>query len=154
MSPPTGSREDRSDGWLPLAACLRGHAYRLHSRNLAAGVFDGKTGFLGIREKMGRRYIFCEYHWDTGAPFGTAQPLADLGTIPADIPIVEILDTVDRRNGRPVAFDRPVASGGRGWYYPDTGAADQQIEPHGLPNQRLFDWLEALERRLPSSGRG
>jgi hypothetical protein len=150
----TGQGGDRSESWLPLSACVRGHAYRLHSRNLAAGVFDGKTGFMGIREKFGSRYLFTEYHTDTGAPYGTARPVADLGAAPAGIQIVESLGEIDHRNGRPIAFDRPVAAGGRGWYYTDTGEPDQEIEPRGLSNKRLFDWLEALERRLPPGGRG
>ncbi len=32
-------------------------------------------GFVGIRHKMGHRYLFTEYHWDIGPPFGTANPL-------------------------------------------------------------------------------
>jgi len=141
---------DKPDGPLPLAACLRGHAYRLHSRNLTVGVFDGTTGFIGIREKFGSRYLFREYHWDTGGSFGTAQPFEDLGTVPAGIPIAESLGSLDRRNRRPVAFDRPVSAGGRGWYYTDSGAADAEIKPQELSNKRLFDWLQALERRLPA----
>jgi hypothetical protein len=67
--------------------------------------------------------------------------LEDLGAIPDDFPLVESLGSIDRRNGRPVAFDRPAAAGGRGWYYLDTGKANQKIEPEGLSNKRLFDWL-------------
>jgi hypothetical protein len=141
----------QSDGeaepWLPLAACVPGHAYRLHSRNLTLGVFNGETGFLGLREKFGYRYLFSEDHWETGAPFGTVRPLEDLGAVPDDLQIAESLGSIDRRNGRSVAFDRPVAAGGRGWYYLDTGKANQKIEPQGLSNKKLFDWLEALERQ-------
>ena len=137
-----------NEGPLPLTACVAGHAYRLASRNLAAGVFDGATGFIGIRSKFGSRYLFREYHIDTGAPFGTARPLADLGALPAGIPIAESLGTIDRRTGRAVAFDRPMAQGGRGWYYTDTGVPSTQIAPEAQTNKLLFDWLAALERRL------
>ena len=142
-----GQDDQESKDCLPLAACVRGHAYRLHARNLTLGVFNGETGFLGIREKFGARYLFCEYHQETGVPFGTVYPLEDLGLAPNDLSIVESLGSFDRRNKRPVAFDRPVAAGGRGWYYTDTGKADQRIEPQGLANQKLFNWLEALERQ-------
>ena len=145
---------DQPEGWLSLAACVRGHAYRLHSRNLALGVFDGKTGFIGIRDKFGSRYLFCEYHWDTGVPFGTVRPLDDIDTVPAGIAIAEHLGSFDQRNGRPVAFDRPVKDGGRGWYYTDTGEADQEIEPKSQSNKPLFDWLRTLERRLLAQKRG
>lgn len=60
---------------IPLAECVEGDIYILRSRNLVLGVFDGKTGFIGIREKFGHRYLFTEYHHDTGTPHGTASPV-------------------------------------------------------------------------------
>ncbi len=61
---------------IPIKDCQHGHLYRIYSRNLNLGVYrkDDK-GFVGIRLKMGRRYLFAEFHWDTGPPFGTANPL-------------------------------------------------------------------------------
>lgn len=47
----------------------------------------GKTGFIGIRLKFGSKYLFTEYHWDQGPPYGTVQPKEDLGLIPDDIDI-------------------------------------------------------------------
>ena len=29
-----------------------------------------RSGFIGIREKFGSKYLFMEYHYETGAPFG------------------------------------------------------------------------------------
>lgn len=138
--------ENQRGTWVPIEECERGHVYRLRSRNLAVGVFDGDTGFIGIRDKLGRRYLFCEFHWDTGAPYGTAQPLADLGPVPADIVLAERLGAVDSRSGRPVDFERPVAEGGRGWFYADTGEPDQTIAARPLENAALFAVLDALER--------
>jgi len=43
--------------------------YKLISRNLSFGVFDGNTRFIGIRTKCGRRFLDTEDHWDTGPPF-------------------------------------------------------------------------------------
>lgn len=61
--------------FIPLSECKHGHGYWLDSRNLCYGVFDENTkGFVGIRTKFTSRYLFTEYHWDTGAPFGTACP--------------------------------------------------------------------------------
>lgn len=37
-----------------------GRVYRVKSRNLNFAVFNGH-GFIGIREKMGSRYLFTEY---------------------------------------------------------------------------------------------
>lgn len=148
MSPVTGPNSHQEQRHLSISACVCGHAYRLVSRNLTIGVFDGETGFIGIREKMGSRYLFREYHWDQGAPYGTVRPLKDLGALPSGIAIAEDLGTIDRRSKRPVRFDRPVNVGGRGWCYVDTGAADQSIEPISLPNKRLFTWLNNLDHRL------
>jgi len=61
--------------YVPLDDCRHGGLYRLSSRNLAFGVFvEATQGFVGIREKFGNRYLFTEFHWDTGAPHGTVQP--------------------------------------------------------------------------------
>jgi len=77
------------EDYISLVDCIRGHLYRIHSRNLKLGVFDGKTGFIGIRLKFGSEYLFTEYHWDQGPPYGTVQPKEDLGPIPDDIEIYE-----------------------------------------------------------------
>lgn len=62
--------------YIPLEECLHGHTYAIRSRNLTFGVFDASVeGFVGVRTKFGSRYLFTEYHYDTGAPFGTARPL-------------------------------------------------------------------------------
>ena len=56
-----------------------GRVYRIHSRNLITGVWVADTqGFIGIREKFGAEYLFEEYHWETGPPFGTASPITAL----------------------------------------------------------------------------
>jgi hypothetical protein len=49
------------------------------------GVFrKDKKGFVGIREKFGERFLFVEYHWDTGPPFGTVKPLKCLERCPVE----------------------------------------------------------------------
>jgi hypothetical protein len=85
--------------YIPLDQCINGHLYRIHSRNLTLGVFDGKTGFIGIRVKFGFKYLFTEYHWDQRPPYGTVQPQEDLGPIPDDIEIYEYRDeTIEGEN--------------------------------------------------------
>lgn len=60
---------------LTIEECKDGYLYSISSRNLISGIYSEKSkGFLGIREKFGNRYLFEEYHWDTGAPFGTVHP--------------------------------------------------------------------------------
>lgn len=60
---------------IPLAECQDGGLYRIFSRNLRFGVFvQEQQGFIGIRCKFDSYYLFTEYHWETGAPFGTVNP--------------------------------------------------------------------------------
>jgi hypothetical protein len=69
--------------YLRLTDCKHGWLYRIDSRNLTAGVFKrDKNGFVGIRTKLGERFLFVEYHWDTGSPFGTVKPLRPIKRCP------------------------------------------------------------------------
>ena len=54
-----------------------GRVYRLRSRNLKIGIYDGDMGFIGIRTKFGNRFLFTEYHWDAEY-FGTVADAIDL----------------------------------------------------------------------------
>lgn len=65
--------------YLKLEECVHGRIYRISSRNLKIGVYnEAVRGFTGIRVKFGSRYLFTEYHWDTGSPHGTVKPLFEL----------------------------------------------------------------------------
>ena len=57
--------DSKRTDYIPLNECKKGFLYEIHSRNLDFGVFDGNDGFIGIREKFGKRYLFTEYHWET-----------------------------------------------------------------------------------------
>ena len=88
-------------GKIPIAECTPGRVYQIQSRNLTFGVYDGNEGFIGIREKFGHRYLFTEYHWDQGPPYGTVSGQKDLGIdLPADISPKESLGTVDKETRR------------------------------------------------------
>lgn len=64
-----------SEEYIALGDCIHGGIYRIHASNFTIGVFDATlSGFVGIRDKFGKEYLFVEYHWDMDAPFGTAQP--------------------------------------------------------------------------------
>ena len=132
--------------YIPLTECKPRHIYRIRSRNLDVGVFDGNIGFIGIRMKFRDRYLFTEDHHDTGAPFGTVMPIEDLGELPADIEAIEYTPTVDSSTGREIAFDEPVDNGGKGWYYLDTGEPKPE---EGMPTSStykpLFDYLDTIK---------
>ena len=74
MSP---NQNDESGNYIPLSECQGRYLYEIDSRNLSIGVYNPDTkGFIGIRTKFGDRYLFTEYHWDTGSPpYGTVQPI-------------------------------------------------------------------------------
>ena len=71
--------------YLTIEECKHGGLYKISSRNLALGVYNEPSkGFIGIREKFGDEFLFTEYHWDTGEPFGTVQPREFLEMYPGD----------------------------------------------------------------------
>jgi len=84
---------------LRMEDLVKGHIYRLRSRNLACGVYDGASGFIGIRLKFDERYLFTEYYDDGVSPFGTARPKEDLGALPDDVEPVESYPGEDKMMG-------------------------------------------------------
>lgn len=132
---------------IALENCKHGFLYKIDSRNLITGVFNQESkGFIGIREKFGDEFLFTEYHWDTGAPFGTVKPQEELCQLPENIQVKEDLGIVDKKTKRSVAFDKPVADGGKGWYFIDTKEEDQNIRPMYVENKELFDWIREKEK--------
>lgn len=106
--------------YLPIVDLVVGHVYRLRSRNLDRGAWDGGT-FCGIRTKFGRRYLDTEDHWDSGAPHGTAHPVEDLGSLPAGIVPDCHLGTTCRATGRAVTWNPE----GPGELAPRGGSSDR-----------------------------
>lgn len=155
--------EKRTD-YIPLAECKKGFVYKIHSRNLGYGVYDGQGGFIGIREKLGSRYLFAEFHYDTGAPYGTVKPLELICELPSDIPCTERdknefgddwgnnpetgqIEPVIRRDlkdgepqhGRRQGFVDEWASNGK--RLPDN------LYPFLSGNKRLFEFLDKYEKK-------
>jgi hypothetical protein len=88
--------------FIPVEECKPGFLYKIASRNLAIGVFNPlDNGFIGIRTKFGHRYLFTEYHWDTGAPFGTVKPVEALEACPESMTLTEenekLFDWIEER---------------------------------------------------------
>lgn len=146
-----------TDVAVALEDCQKGQIYRLRSRNLAYGVYDGDTGFIGIREKFGDLYLFTEYHYDTGPPFGTVRPYEIVGDVPEDIALTESLGTQCSNCGER-AFYVPWPEGKAGNKYPGrwchVDEADEPIESGcdnvmatRISNQVLFDLLAVYEQR-------
>ena len=148
------------EDYIPLDKCEDGAVYEIHSRNLSVGVFvKDQEGFIGIRTKFGSRFLFTEYHWDQGAPYGTVHPIRKLDVkVPDGVKIVEYLGTIDKKTGRPADFSKtPCATGNgkafengktitvKGWYYTGTGEASEDIGGVLVPNDKLFEFLDGIK---------
>jgi hypothetical protein len=81
---------------IALDDCKERHVYTLKSRNLSLGVCvtkNGEKGFIGIRYKLGDRYLFNELHYDACNRFGTARPIEDVVVLPDNIVASESIDS-------------------------------------------------------------
>lgn len=132
---------------IPLEKCKKGRVYRLNSRNLRYGVFDGKTGFIGIRQKWEDRYLFREYHWDADPRHGTVRAMEDTGIdVPETVEIKESLGTKDQISGRPMEYRDDA------WVFTDTEEkASGDYSPMGVRNSELFDFLVNVEQRAKNA---
>ena len=129
--------------YISLKQCKDRVLYCINSRNLDIGVFNKEiNGFVSIRTKFNTSFLDVEYHYDTGAPFGTAKPIKELEPLPEALDAIAIYPgIVDMITNRMVDFDKPIAQGGRGWYFLDTNEASDKIKPCTISNDKLFDWL-------------
>lgn len=61
--------------YIPVDDCIHGGLYKVYARNFSLGVYNKREqGFIGIRHKFTMEFLDTEYHWDTGAPYGTVKP--------------------------------------------------------------------------------
>lgn len=131
---------------MPIDQMEPRRVYFLRSRNLLVGAWNPVTkGFIGVREKFGRRYLFTEYHWDTGAPFGTACPVEPAGDlcVPADTLLAESLPSTwcgDFDGDREVVHVKDA-----GWFHADDNTQCRSATSRG--NTALFDLLDPLDTK-------
>jgi hypothetical protein len=145
---------------IPMTDCIKGKVYRIKCRNLSFGVYDGNGGFIGIREKMGNVFLFTEFHWDQGPPYGTVHSVEELTIeIPTDILIQESLGVFDPDTKRYIEFrpeeqrlttdQGPGTSKGK-WYFVGTNEeCESHLHSHWVPNTKLFMFLKEVERDNP-----
>jgi hypothetical protein len=136
---------------IPKTACKDRTLYRIRSRNLLLGVFREATGgFLGIREKFGSRFVFEEYHYDNGPPFGTVRPEEELQeTLPEAIQNREGLGTACSVCGKPTESHETREAGKiiHGWWAHVDGTKCEDMHGVHVSNAALFTWLEAMEKK-------
>jgi hypothetical protein len=114
---------------IKLEQLQRGRVYRLQSRNLESGVWNGKDGFVGIRTKFGQRFLDMEIHWDLSETFGTAQALEALGTIPESTSLDISLGTECGNCHKSVKYVKPHAE--------QQEASGEWLHDDGSPNCSL-----------------
>lgn len=135
----------RSDTLPIMDNLITGRVYKIRSRNLSVGVWNGRDGFIGIRSKFGDRYLFTEYHYDASETYGTVYDAEDLGIdVPKNISLRTTLGSIDYTTKRPVAFDTPVSDGGKGWYFIDTGEPSEEIRSVSVNNKALLNFLDSI----------
>lgn len=144
---------DTISDWIPLENCRNRGVYRIDSRNLTIGVFDEiHQSFIGIREKFGSRYLFAEYHWDTGAPFGTVRPQEMLTELPDGIELREREETVCGWGGCGMqAFFVKGKDDSEFGYWAHKGDKSPLCKtgaPLSATYQPLFNYLEEIEANL------
>lgn len=137
--------------YLPESELEDRRVYEIQSRNLTHGVWVAKKhGFIGIRLKFDRRFLFMEYHYDHDPHVGTVRPVRPLdAVVPEDIPLVEYLGSYCDVCDSNVEFvpDTPGTRAPGRQRHIDR-SLDEDHDPHGhtfmRSNQALFDFLEAL----------
>lgn len=143
---------------IPVEECIDRRIYKIRCRNLTVGVWNAKVkGFTGIREKFGHRFLFTEYHYDNGPPFGTVSEHEDTGIdLPEDISCSETLGTFDETTSRRITWNKEVPNpngaqyGGGWWMYEDTGETCPPTSRSGgtracsISNRALFSFLDTL----------
>lgn len=70
---------------IPRGDVVVGRAYVIHARNGGVGIAvkeDDALGYRLHREKFGKHYLFVEFDWDEGPPYGTAIPLSAIAAEP------------------------------------------------------------------------
>ena len=153
---------------IPKSECKDRRLYRLKSRNLALGVWCAKSGgFIGLRTKFDSTYPTTEYHWEQGAPHGTAQPQEELpDDLPANVPLTERLDgSLCSECGAPATYlrwpeggEREVSLDGEKrkvpgvWQHLD-GTRCECMYGYVRTNKELETWLYAMQAKYPEPKR-
>lgn len=127
---------------IPRENCKDRFVYRIRSRNLQFGVFQKESGgFIGIRTKFGSRYLFKEYHWDNGPPYGTVTPLEELRELPEGIEVRDSLGSMCEVCEEDVVFEP-----GNGWHHAKPSECpDTEVHALSRANKALFEFMEGVE---------
>lgn len=68
---------------IPIKDCKEGYLYHIEARNARYGIWrEEQQCFEICREKFGNLRLDGEFHWDIGAPHGTAMPTDEIEKAP------------------------------------------------------------------------
>lgn len=130
--------------------CRFRRVYELYSRNLLVGVYDGRGGFIGIREKLGSAFLFTEIHVDglEGRGWGTVRPLRDLGVdVPNEVPLRLYTESRCSECDRPASWTADTPGGRVGTWRHEDGTVLDGVSAVAV-FQPLFDFLLPLHERV------
>jgi hypothetical protein len=144
--------------------CKNRQLYRIRSRNLIFGVFHEENGgFFGLRKKFNYTYVFEEYHWGNGPPYGTVKPIEEMPeTLPESIALAADLGSICSECKVPCAYIK-FPDGEREKTYEDghkmmiSGEWEHlestdcpQVSPMSKSNSALERWLKRMEEKYKS----
>jgi hypothetical protein len=143
-------------GFLAPSTLVERCVYRLRSRNLEFGVFNGANGFIGIRDKFNCRYLDTEYLADPPDFIGTARAIEQVGTLSNTIALSESLGSQCSKCNLPVDYvawaPGEVTNGyPRRWVHIASDGTVMyptvvhELSPSSVANDALFAALEIIE---------
>jgi hypothetical protein len=69
--------------YIKLKDCKDGYTYRVEAHNGQVGIFCKESSWFELSKiKFGKNYIFEEFHYDVGAPFGSVLPIYEIEKAP------------------------------------------------------------------------
>lgn len=151
---------------IPIEKCINGGLYRLSARNLVLGVWNPQHhGFVGIREKLGSRYLDHEIHRGRKGAYATAAPMEHLGMLPVGIGPhqFEVHDKGDswalrdgvwvgvlRQNLAPSEKPHGSRQGFEDTWLDTDERLPDDLYPRYRQNEKLFEFLKKFQSQPPA----
>jgi hypothetical protein len=120
---------------IPMSELKDGYLYEIDARNQNRGIwFESVKGFEIARRKFDDVFLFIEYEWETGPPFGTARAFREIEKAPEGLSDAERLKYLLSHSGmttyechrffKDKSYRKWVETSG--WYNFNTGEHDVQ----------------------------
>ncbi len=98
--------------YISLDKCRDSFLYLIYARNANLGIFKKQNNsFVISRFKFKQNFLFEEYHWDTGEPFGTVKPVELLGPVSMSfLPTMDEKEMLDFLNNMAIVYKNKINS--------------------------------------------